>query len=145
MKRLLYLPLYFLVLLSCKKDSLEVQSAAEYLSVSSIAGSWKLTEAERVTIDNQKIWETVPEAQSFIMIFRNDGVILNEDGKPFCCAPTSLIINDQLMEIKPQSPIPANETCSLVNCINCPTWEIKLTGNQMIVTACNKTRMKYVR
>jgi hypothetical protein len=145
MKRLLYLPLYFLVLLSCKKDNPDVQSAAEYLSISSIAGSWKLAEVEKITIDKQKVWEAVPAAQSVVMIFRNDGVILNEDGKPFCCAPTSLIINDHLAEIKPQSPIPANETCALVNCTNCPTWEIELKANEMIVTACNKTRMKYVR
>lgn len=145
MKRLLYLPLYFLVLLSCSKDSQEVQSAAEFLNVALFEGKWKLAETEKITIDHQKLWEPVSGAQSYTMILRNDGVILNADGKPACCAPTSLIINDQLMQIKPQSPIPTNEACELVNCINCPTWEIELTGNQMIVTACNSPRMKFVR
>jgi len=124
---------------------MEVQSAVNYGAVSSITGSWKLAETEKITIDNQTVWEAVPSTQSFIIIFRNDGVILNEDEKPLCCAPTSLIINDQLLEIKPQSPIPANKDCELVNCINCPTWEIELIGNQMIIKACNKARMKYVR
>ncbi|WP_229214307.1 hypothetical protein [Dyadobacter flavalbus] len=147
MKRLLYLPLYFLVLLSCSKDSQEVQSAAEFLNAGSgsFAGSWKLTEKEKVTIDDQKIWEPVSASQQYTMILRYDGVILNADGKPACCPPTSLIINDHLLDIKPQSPIPTNEACELVNCINCLTWEIEFTGNQMIVTACNSPRMKFVR
>lgn len=144
MKRLLYIPFAIAVLLACKKDSMDaVNSAALFTS---IEGKWYLSAIERKsiagTINN---WEPVKPNQADTLIFRSDGVILQTDGKPACCAPGSLIINGNLMVVKPQTALPANLVCASVNCVNCPTWEIFMSGNEIIVNSCNSPRLKFVR
>jgi hypothetical protein len=143
MKQLLYIPLFLVLLLSCKKDSIDgATSFADFLT---IQGSWHLIEIERTSLDNKNVWESVSATKADTLIFRTDGVILNTDGTPACCAPKSLIINNQLMDIKPQQALPANPLCAAVNCVNCPTWELSLSDDQLIVSSCNNLRRKYVR
>ncbi|MCF2516904.1 hypothetical protein [Dyadobacter sp. CY351] len=143
MKQLLYIPFCIALLLSCKKDTMEAMNAPELLSVQ---GKWYLTAVEKNAIDGRnKVWEPIDLAKADTLIFRSDGVMLDTDGKPRCCAPGMLIINDQVMPVKPQVALPPNPLCVLVNCVNCPSWDIELSGPEMIVTPCNNQRLKYVR
>ncbi|WP_439555718.1 hypothetical protein [Dyadobacter sp.] len=144
MKRLLYFTLFLTVLISCKKDSMD--AALNGIAVASpIAGKWRLSQIERASVDNRNEWEYVAASQVDTIGFREDGVVLQADGLPMCCAPKSLIINGVLMDIKPQSPIPANGICATVSCVYCPVWEITVTGNELIVSSCLKQRRKYIR
>lgn len=142
MKSLLYTSLICVLLLSCKKDSGDVFPQATF---STMSGQWHSIEKERSSLDNKSNWESIPAAQSDTIVFRGDGVILNVDGSPACCAPTSLIVNGQLLDIRPQSGLPVNPVCASITCVNCPTWEISWTDDQMIVTTCNAPRVKYIR
>jgi hypothetical protein len=142
MKRLLYIPLFFVLLLSCKKDSIDAVNAADFRTID---GAWHLIEIEITSLDNKNKWESVSSTKSDTLIFRGDGVILNPDGTTACCSPTSLTINGQLLDVKPQAALPPNPLCTLVNCVNCPTWVISLSDDQMIVTSCNNPRKKYIR
>ncbi|MHA4742158.1 hypothetical protein [Dyadobacter sp. MSC1_007] len=142
MKSLLYISLIGLLSLSCKKDSGDVYPQASF---STISGKWHSIEMERSSLDNKSVWEPIAAAQSDTIVFRGDGVILNADGSPACCAPTSLIINGQLIDIRPQSGLPVNPLCATVNCVNCPTWEVSWNDDQLIITTCNAPRVKYVR
>jgi hypothetical protein len=142
MRRLFYITLFLSVMLSCKKDSLDVMGMAD---MDPVSGKWFLSQVERASVDNKNVWEYVSAAQTDTIAFRSDGVILQADGLPMCCAPKSLIINGSLLDIKPQSPLPANPYCANVSCAYCPVWEITLTGNEMIVSSCNDLRRKYIR
>jgi hypothetical protein len=142
MKRLLYFSLLITLLFACRKDGMETMNTA---GVNSMAGRWKLAEVERASINNNNFWEPVTAAQADTLVFRADGVMLNPDGTPRCCAPKSLIINGSLMDIKPQTAIPANPACALVNCVYCPTWELTWTGDVLIISSCMSARAKYVR
>ncbi|MCE6991638.1 hypothetical protein [Dyadobacter sp. CY323] len=144
MKRLLYISLILTVLFACKNDSMDtLDNPAAFAST--ISGTWKLVAVERSSIDNKNVWEPVPAAQADTLIFRGDGLILYGDGSPRCCAPKSLVINGNLMDIKPQTAIPANPLCARVNCVYCPSWDLSLTGNQLIISSCLGFREKYVR
>lgn len=144
MKRLLYIPLVLVWLLSCKKESADdpMQFGATFKT---IAGPWHSIEVEKSSLNNQNTWEPVASAKSDSLIFRNDGVVLNADGTPRCCAPTTLTINGQLLDVRPQSALPNNPQCELLNCITCPTWEISWNDDQLIIGSCNSPRIKYVR
>ncbi|MCF2488496.1 hypothetical protein [Dyadobacter sp. CY347] len=112
----------------------------------SVQGKWILTAVEKNAIDGTKnVWEAIVPGKADTLIFRSDGVILDTDGKPRCCAPGTLIINGNVMPVKPQVALPPNPLCAVVNCISCPSWEIELSGSEMIVTPCNNQRLKYVR
>lgn len=143
MKRLLYIPVVLVWLLSCQKDADSDPTAMLYFST--ISGPWHSIEAERSSLDNKSVWEPIPATQSDTLIFRNDGVILNADGKPRCCAPGTLTINGTLRDVKPQTALPGNPECALLNCVTCPTWEISWNDDQLIISTCNTPRIKYVR
>lgn len=143
MKRLLYIPVVLVCLLSCKKesDSDPMQFSAAFQSV---AGTWHSVEIERSSLDNKSVWGPIASEKSDTLIFRTDGVVLNADSTPRCCAPPTLIINGQLLDVKPQTALPNNPLCEL-NCITCPTWEISWNDDQMIISTCASPRIKYVR
>lgn len=143
MKRLLYLPLVLACLLSCKEDS--DSGPMQALTFQTMSGRWHSAEVEKSSLGNGGTWEPIAAAQSDTLIFRSDGVILNADGKPRCCAPTTLTIDGKLFDVKPTSALPANAACEFVNCVTCPTWEISWQGNQMIIATCTSPRTKYVR
>ena len=146
MKRLLYITLSMLVFLACKKDSMDagIQSMGNFMS---IQGKWYLSAIERTSIDNaQRTWEPAAAANVDTLMFRTDGVMLDSSGQPACCAPGKLIINGNLLEVKPQTALPPNPLCALVNCPSCSSWDIEYLDNEMIITPCNNNpRRKYVR
>jgi hypothetical protein len=144
MKRLLYIPFCIALLLACKKDSVDAYyGLADFQT---IEGKWYLSAIEKNAIDGTgSSWEPVKSNQADTLIFRSDGVILETDGKPACCAPGTLLVNGSLMAVKPQTALPPNPLCTMVNCVNCTTWELYLSGNEMIVSPCSKPRLKYIR
>ena len=143
MKRLLYIPFCIALLLSCKKDTMDVLSAASFQT---IQGKWYLTAIEKNAIDGRtNFWEPIDPAKADTLIFRSDGVILETDGKPACCAPGTLIINGSVKAVKPETALPANPLCTLVNCGNCPSWDIQMSDREMIIKPCNNPKLKYVR
>ncbi|MCE7066813.1 hypothetical protein [Dyadobacter sp. CY326] len=144
MKRLLYIPLCIALLLSCTEK--EDMSAMTAYAFETIQGKWYLTAVEKNSIDGTKnIWEQVAAGKADTLVFRADGVVLDASGKPACCVPGAFIINGNLMEVRPQTAVPANPLCASVNCVNCPSWDIQLNGNEMIMTQCNKPRLKFIR
>lgn len=145
MRRLLYIPLVLVCLLSCKEDSDRDAMQPAITAFRSVSGTWHSVEIERSSLDNKNAWEQIPAAKSDTLVFRTDGVVLNANGTPRCCAPASLIINGELADIKPQSMLPNNPQCELLNCITCPAWEISMTADQMIISTCSSPRVKYVR
>ena len=144
MKRLLYIPLVLVWLLSCKKETAD-DPMQFGIALKSIAGPWHSIEVERFSLDNKSTWEPIPANQTDTLIFRADGVVLNTDGRPRCCAPGTLIINGQLLDVKPQTALPSNPECELLNCITCPSWEISWNDDQLIVGSCNSARTRFVR
>ncbi|MGV3601495.1 MAG: hypothetical protein ACO1N1_09850 [Dyadobacter fermentans] len=144
MKRLLYIPLVLVWLLSCKKDSDSDGVFNGIGTFRTIEGRWHSVEIERSSLDNKSNWEPIANANSDTLIFRNDGVVLNADGSPRCCAPPTLIINGQLLDVKPLTALPNNPLCQ-TNCITCPTWEMSWNADQLIISTCSTPKMKYVR
>jgi len=130
-------------LLSCKKDS--VGDMLPNAAFGDVSGVWHSIEVERSSLDNKSSWEPIEAAKSDSLIFRGDGVVLNADGSPRCCAPATLIINGTLLDVKPQIALPNNPQCEKLNCITCPTWEVSMSDDQLIIGTCNAPRMKYVR
>lgn len=130
-------------LLSCKTE----RSGDLYpaLAFTSVSGIWHSIEIERSSLDNKSTWEPIAASKSDSLIFRADGVVLNANGTPRCCAPATMIINGTLLDVKPQIALPNNPQCELLNCITCPTWEISLSDDQLIIGTCNSARVKYVR
>lgn len=143
MKRLLYIPVVLVWLLSCNSSTDSDPTVLN--SFSTVSGQWYSIEAERSSLDNKSVWEAIPATQTDTLIFRGDGVILNADGKPRCCAPSTLTINGRLLDVKPQTALPGNPECALLNCVTCPTWEISWNDDQMIISTCNSPRVKYVK
>ena len=143
MKRLLYIPLVLVCLLSCKKDSIGDMSPGALFTT--VSGPWHSIEIERSSLDNKSTWEPIAASKSDTLIFRGDGVVLNVNGTPRCCAPATMIINGTLLDVKPQAALPNNPQCELLNCITCPTWEISLSDDQLIIGTCSSPRTRYVR
>ena len=139
MLRQVYILLFLLILVSCKQDSLEAQANFETLS-----GTWSLKEVENGSY-GQKYWTAFAGQPSRKIIFRADGAVLSSDSLLICCAPTSLLVNKQLLEIKPATSPPVNPLCALVNCAPCPQWEIEWKRNEIIILYCSGEREKYVR
>jgi hypothetical protein len=139
MKWLIYLLLFLAI--SCKDEEMSHFASAR---LETLTGAWRLT-AEEQGFVGQITWQVIESDSTTDLKFRRDGVILNSLGLPFCCAPNALTINGKFLEIKPIEPLPANVECQLVNCPNCPIWDIVVTDNEMILSSCNAARRRYVR
>ena len=139
MLRQVYILIFLLIVLSCKQDSLDAQP-----NFDSISGIWVLKEVETGSY-GQKYWTAFAGQTSRKFIFRGDGAVLGADSLLICCAPTSLLVNKQLLEIKPATAPPVNPLCALVNCAPCPQWDIEWKRNELIILYCNGEREKYVR
>lgn len=141
MKRLLYFSLFLLTLSNCKDDA---DAVPQNLSTQSLPGKWLLTETEQ-TINGKQVWQAANIARPEYIIFRSDGVILNEKEEANCCSPTVLNINNKKFEIIPQQPVNYTEDCSQIFCGSCPVWDIEMKGNEMIISKCQTPRSRYVR
>ena len=137
MKTIFYF-LIFVVWLSCKEKNIPAPI------LKPLVGKWRLVANEYLE-NGQKIWRNAGK-QSYIISFRFDGVILQEDGLPVCCGPISLSINGENYRISPQENLPVNPTCFLVDCVGCDVWDIALTDDSFILDVCKiGARSKFER
>ncbi|QRR01703.1 hypothetical protein [Dyadobacter sandarakinus] len=142
MRTLLYASLVLWCAIACREKNMDtIQS---FTQANGLSGRWYLKAVEK-GVTAQKTWENVQAAEVDTLVFRNDGVIMSATGLPRCCSPNSLILNGNLVEIKPTSPVPPNPMCARVNCVSCSTWDIELSGSEIVVTPCNMPRLRYVR
>lgn len=143
MKRCLYILLIPFFFLNCKKE----KDFAPLPAIKEIVGRWRLDAVEK-TVNGQKVWEKVTYDPPSYLAFRFDGVILDENGLPACCAPDSLVVNGTSFKIKPQAQVPENPQCHLVDCAICSYWDLEQKGNEIILTpSCQflNHRQRYLR
>jgi hypothetical protein len=110
----------------------------------SVAGTWHLSEKEMGSF-GKKYWIDAQGTSKDIRVILPDGSILDADSLMICCAPTSLLINKRLVELKPNPSLTVNPLCALMECVSCPTWDLEWAGNQLVITYCDGTRLKYLR
>jgi len=121
-----------------------MDAVPDYALTESVAGLWHLSEKEAGSF-GKKYWIDAQATSKDSRIILRDGSILGEDSLTVCCAPTSLFINKRLIEVKPNPTLTTNPLCTLIECISCPTWDLEWAGNQLIITYCDGTRLKYLR
>jgi hypothetical protein len=140
MKKHLFILMISLVVVSCKKDNTDPE-----VLISSLTHTWKHTAYGNV-VGNDTIWEPIRIEPRYIH-FRFDGVILDEKDLPVCCAPKAYYVNGELFKIKPKAPLPFNEQCALLDCIQCDAWNITQKSDELIVSYCDPvtTMSKYIR
>ncbi|WP_221391644.1 hypothetical protein [Dyadobacter sp. NIV53] len=139
MKQFIAYLLLILLLSDCKKSAVDPETLPE---IKNIAGKWRSDSYER-TINGKKVWEKVT---ANYIIFRFDGVLLENNGLPACCTPESYNINGKPFQIVPKTPLDHNPQCDLIDCIICESWDIEQIDNEMIITYCIMGgRIKYVR
>ena len=141
MKRFLYIPLIFLFLFNCKKDKIDTRPDE---IMKSLVGKWYLTEVEQI-VNGEKVWVPFNGIEKLYTIFRFDGVELYENGKAGCCAPNIYYINNTRYEVVPKTEVSYSSDCSLIYCMSCPSYDIEVNGNQMMIARCSSARSKYLR
>jgi hypothetical protein len=125
-------------LLGCSEKHLSPEE------IQPLVGRWRLDAIE--PSGEGKQWEIVPVQNAYYFQVRYDGVILDDNGLPACCAPQYLKMNQKLFEIAPKEPLALNPQCALVLCLACDTWQIDLQGDTLIVSYCDvKGRNRFVR
>ncbi|KAA0991289.1 hypothetical protein [Dyadobacter aurulentus] len=140
MTKLLFALTIPLFLLACKKDSPKPDP-----TIQTIVGTWKHTAYEK-NVNGVKTWAPI-DVEPHYMTFRSDGLIVDSNGLPQCCAPKAYYVNGVLFEVQPKETVPVNDQCGLVDCISCDTWNIEQTENELIVTICqpHNLKSKYIR
>lgn len=143
MKRLFYIPLLFLLLLNCKKDKIDTEPEE---IMKPLVGKWRLTEVEQI-VNEEKVWVPFVGYEAIYMNFRFDGILLDENGKAFCCVPQIYNINNTRFEVKPRASVSYSANCSTTNCgvAFCPTYDIEVSSNEMTISNCNSFKSKYLK
>lgn len=142
MKRFLYIPLLFILLINCKKDKIDSQQPDEIMKP--LVGKWRLTEVEQV-VNGQNVWVPFVGYEAVYAIFRYDGIELFQNGEASCCAPKIYNINNTRYEVVPKSEVTYSFDCSLVDCIPCLSYDIEINGNEMLISRCSSARSKYLK
>ncbi|TLU90310.1 hypothetical protein [Dyadobacter sediminis] len=136
MNRIVLFVLLLFAFTNCKKDERDPIS-----SFANIAGTWRPiehTSPDSVTVP-------VTNAESNIVVFRFDGVMLNKNGYLPCCAPTSYTVNGISMQVKPLIPVELDPICALVNCASCPNFRIVKNKPNELTTYCGEYSTRFVR
>ncbi|MCE7040278.1 hypothetical protein [Dyadobacter sp. CY312] len=134
---------YFLFLfvtiaaLACKKDDPETQ-------INKIAGTWELAAREELA-EGKNVWVDVSQTNPEVLVFREDGDLIDVTGLPICCAPRSLSIDGNVVKIAPKQNVLYSAMCMYVNCVYCETWGIETHGDEIIVSYCGMSRTRYIR
>ena len=133
----LILLLFLVSLLGCKEKSLSPEE------LQPLIGKWRLSAVQ----SNGKDWEYVTQSGQHQFEIRYDGVILDQNGLPTCCAPKFLKVNGKLFTIEPKESLPNNPSCALIKCAACETWDIDLKANTFILSSClgnNRNRFEKI-
>jgi hypothetical protein len=140
MKYLLFAMMIPLVLFACKNED-----PAPEPDIAPIVHKWKLTAYEN-TVNGENIWVPI-DSEPIYISFRFDGLILDSNGLPSCCAPKAYYVNGAFFEVKPKAAVPLNPHCSMVFCMSCTTLNIEQIGDELILSGCDSSmsRSKYVR
>ena len=137
MKNLLLL-LVLLSLIGCKEKKLSPEA------IQPLVGKWRLDAVEPA--EDVKRWEIVPLKNAYYFEVRYDGVILDANGLPACCAPKYLKMNQKTFLIEPKETLAPNPQCALVLCVTCDTWNMELQNDTLIVSYCTGSgRNRFVR
>jgi len=136
MNRIVLLVLLLFAFTNCKRDERDPIS-----SFAGIAGTWR--PIEHISPDSVTV--PVTNADSNIVIFRFDGVMLNKNGYKPCCAPTSYTVNGIFMEVKPLIPVELDPICALVNCGSCPDFRIINSKPDELTTYCEGYSTRFIR
>lgn len=141
MNRTIRLILLGLALTSCKKDAPEEIPR----EISGIVGTWRSVEYTKFMGDSIDTG-LIPKELSRVIIFRFDGVMLEENGMQPCGTPSTYLLNGQLVEIKPHAPIPTTMDCRGMTSVPCPEhFKITQKSANEIVTEYCSVRLKYMR
>lgn len=141
MKRSILFILLGIALANCKKDVPDEIPQ----EISGIVGKWRSVEYTKFMRDST-VTGSIPRELSRVIIFRFDGVMLEEDGNQPCGTPNIYLLNDKLIEIKPHAPIPTTMDCTGMTSGPCPDHFkiIQSFTNELSTEYCS-VRMKYVR
>lgn len=126
-------------LINCKEDSEKPNPELE-----SIVGKWQLIEKE-MEVNGQKIWQKVTDGLPYTFSINPVGIVLDNSGLPACCGPKSLMLNGIAIETESDANLPVNPICATVNCAPCDVWDMKQTGNELIISYCELERAKYIK
>jgi hypothetical protein len=135
-KQLVFIAFLLTAVTGCKKDKADPLAKLE-----EIAGRWKVTETEDLQ-NGKKVWQKTNN--TWFINFREDGIVVDNNGNLVCCPPNQLTINGVTIQLPPATDL-TSPSCSSVRCSGCMNWEIEQRGNEIIVSVCNSSRVKYVR
>lgn len=131
------LVLFLAVTVGCKEKYLAPED------IQPLVGTWRLDAIEPA--EDVKRWEIVPLKDAYSFKIRYDGVILDANGLPACCAPNYLKTDNKVFQIEPKEALPQNPQCALVLCLACDTWNMDVQGDTLIVSYCTSGRNRFVR
>ncbi|NBB18089.1 hypothetical protein GVN20_01870 [Runella sp. CRIBMP] len=136
MKNLLLL-VFLVGMVGCREKALSPEE------LQPLVGKWRLS-AVQPTGKNE--WEDVTQSSQYQFEIRYDGVILDQNSLPACCAPKYLSVNGKTFTIVPKESLPNNPQCALVSCLACDTWNMDLQGDKLIVSYCEGSgRNRFVK
>jgi len=138
MRKLLCFLFVLLALGSCRKDEPEPEPGFKNL-----AGRWLVTAREEMS-NGEKVWVPSTASAPVYLIFRFDGLIINERGETGCCFSYDYIVNGEKISVIPKAELKYPGNCALVDCFSC-TLGLDFSGDDLIVTGCFGFKTKYVR
>ena len=109
-----------------------------------VVGKWMLNSVKQG--GDAKQWELITPKDATVFEIRYDGVVLDADGLPACCAPKYLVYQGKKFTVEPKKKLAPNPSCALVLCLACDTWYLELENGQLITDLCNTgVRSRYTK
>lgn len=138
MKKLFLSLMILCTIAACKKDGPDPVSGFE-----SIVGKWRAVMHSK---DGGATNMPIPEGEGSLLIFRFDGVIVNEAGYQPCCSPMSFVLNGQFVTVEPKAPVEADPSCITVDCYTCEDLKITVKSeSEMVTEYCDGYATRFVR
>lgn len=125
------------LIVGCKKDSPEPP-----YPISLITGDWV---SMAMLNKEDSDWSEIPEDVKQISRFRNDGLLLNEDNKAFCCITYQYIINGMEVKLDIKEDIPYVANCEAIYCSACEVLNMTVVDDTLIIEYCNGWQKKLLR
>jgi len=113
--------------------------------IASIVGKWRVI-AYTQTLGDSLITDSVAKENSYLYVFRFDGVLVNEKGYMPCCLPQKYFLNGSLFEAKPLAPAEFDPSCEYVYCAGCPEMRItRPTAVSLLIETCKGSYISLVQ